>query len=153
MHGIFSLSDCWVLTGPGRALAFILADLGYDVWLGNTRGNMYSKYHIKYKHGSKKFWNFSWHEIGIFDLPAMIDYILYKTGEKSLYYIGHSQGTTTFFVMSSTRPEYNRKIRLFIALAPVAYMRNAEGPIPKMLAPVLDEMIVSRICPINNHIG
>ena len=40
-------------------LAFILADLGYDVWLGNTRGNIYSRAHVKYDSSrDKAYWKF-----------------------------------------------------------------------------------------------
>lgn len=70
---------------------------------------------------------FSWHEMGIYDLPAMIDYILKQTGQKQLFYIGFSQGTTQFFVLMSLRPEYNKKIKLMSALAPVAYTGHLGG--------------------------
>lgn len=70
--------------------------------------------------------NGSWNEIGIYDIPAKIDRILDVTQQEKIFYIGHSQGTTVFFVMLSEKPEYNAKIRMMSALAPVAYM----GKIP-----------------------
>lgn len=70
---------------------------------------------------------FSWHEMGMYDLPAMIDYILYQTGQQQLFYIGFSQGTTQFWVLMSLRPEYNKKIKLMSALAPVAYTGHIDG--------------------------
>lgn len=76
----------------------------------------------------------SWHEIGIYDLPAKIDYILEETGQSRIFYIGHSQGTTSFFVMASELPEYNEKIRLMVALAPVAYMSNLGNPFLKVIS-------------------
>jgi Predicted hydrolases or acyltransferases (alpha/beta hydrolase superfamily) len=62
--------------------------------------------------------------MGYYDMPATIDYILNITKEAKVYYIGHSMGTTMLFVMASLRPEYNDKIRLGMALAPIAYLRN-----------------------------
>lgn len=59
----------------------------------------------------------------------MIDYVLATTNQTQLHYIGHSQGTTSFFVMCSERPEYNEKIKLMHALAPVGYMNNAVSPV------------------------
>ncbi|XP_017770538.1 PREDICTED: uncharacterized protein LOC108558213, partial [Nicrophorus vespilloides] len=136
MHGLSSSSADWVNTGPERALGFILADIGYDVWLGNSRGNKWGRNHttLNPDHDKATFWNFSWHEIGKFDLPALIDHILELTQEDKLFYIGHSQGTTAFFVMASERPEYNDKIRLMSALAPVAYMDHADNPINSILS-------------------
>lgn len=56
---------------------------------------------------SKQFWNFSFHEIGYFDVAAMIDYILNETKKSKLFYIGHSQGTTALMALLATRPTYN----------------------------------------------
>lgn len=36
----------------------------------------------------------SFHEMAIYDLPAMINFVLQKTGQKQLYYVGYSQGAT-----------------------------------------------------------
>ena len=43
---------------------------------------------------SKAFWNFDWEDMGTKDTPAVIDYILGKTGRDKIAYIGHSEGTT-----------------------------------------------------------
>ena len=74
-HGILASSADWVISGPEKALAFILADLGYDVWLGNARGNTYSRHHINMSTNDKKYWDFSFHEMAIYDIPAEIDFI------------------------------------------------------------------------------
>lgn len=36
--------------------------------------------------------------MGKYDIPAAVDYVLNTTGAKDLYYIGHSMGTTMFWV-------------------------------------------------------
>ncbi|KAI8427546.1 hypothetical protein MSG28_002059 [Choristoneura fumiferana] len=55
---------------------------------------------------------------------AMIDYVIKNTKVSKLQYVGFSQGTTAFWVMASTRPEYNDKISAMQALAPIAYVGN-----------------------------
>ncbi|CAG9793851.1 unnamed protein product [Diatraea saccharalis] len=137
MHGLLSSSADWIVKGPGCSFGYILAEEGFDVWMGNARGNYYSRKHTSLNPDallSTAFWRFSWDEIGNIDLPAMIDYVLEKSGRDRLHYVGHSQGTTVFFVMNSLRPEYNQKIISMHAFAPVAYMANNRNPLFLLLA-------------------
>ncbi|CAH2066163.1 unnamed protein product, partial [Iphiclides podalirius] len=139
-HGLLSSSAEWVLMTPGKGLAYILADAGYDVWMGNARGNTYSRNHVYVKPTQSAFWQFSWHEIGYYDLPAMIDYSMKETGVKKVQYIGFSQGTTAFWVMASMRPEYNEKVTAMHALAPIAFIRNIRSPLIKAVAPFTNSL-------------
>ena len=110
-----------------------MADNCFDVWLGNNRGNSLSRRHQNLKPTNATFWKFTWHEMGKYDLPALIDFILEKTQQKSLHYIGHSQGTTQFFVFGALHPEYHKKIATMHALSPVAYMKNLASPFIKAM--------------------
>lgn len=105
-------------------------------WLGNNRGNKHSRLHIKYNPDKdKEFWNFSFHEMGIYDLPAMIDLIKIKSGVKKLTYIGHSQGTTQLFVGFSEMPEYfNNNLNGFIGLGPITKLNNIKSTFLKAVA-------------------
>lgn len=81
--------------------------------------------------------------MGMYDVPAIIDYILDKTGQTSLLYVGYSQGTTAFFVMASERPEYNAKVRVMVCLAPIAFLSNQRSPLLKCVVPLHIVMKVS----------
>lgn len=85
----------------------------------------------------KKFWSFSFHEMGVLDLPAVIDYILTQTKASKLQYIGHSQGTAEFFALAAQKPEYNNKIEMMHALAPIAFMSHVVSPPIRALAPFI----------------
>ncbi|XP_035711822.1 gastric triacylglycerol lipase-like [Folsomia candida] len=108
-HGLFASSFEWMMNKPDKLLALKLADSGWDVWLGNARGNAYSREHLTLSPSQKEFWEFSFHEMGDKDIPAVIDYILNTTGHKKLKYVGFSMGTTMFWTMMSLHPEYNEK--------------------------------------------
>ena len=60
---------------PEIAPAFQLVKNGSDVWLGNSRGNPYGLSHNTLKISDKEFWNFSFQEIGEYDIAAAINFI------------------------------------------------------------------------------
>jgi len=59
----------------------------------------------------------------------MIDYVLQKTQEEQLLYVGYSQGSVMGFAAFSTQPKLVAKVKLFVALAPVARVSHIEGAI------------------------
>ncbi|CAF4907982.1 unnamed protein product [Pieris macdunnoughi] len=141
MHGIMDSSDSWIIRG-NNSLGISLANLGYDVWLGNCRGNLYSRRHVYLDadNDASAYWNFSFHEHGLYDLPAIIDFVLSRTGTNKLNAIGFSQGNTIFYVMASLRPQYNDRVNLLISLAPIAFLRNL-GPPLSLLIDVSSDLI------------
>ncbi|CAN8100719.1 unnamed protein product [Discula destructiva] len=118
-HGLLMNSEVWVcLTEAERTLPFVLVENGFDVWLGNNRGNKYSKKSVHAAPTSLEFWNFSIDEFAFHDIPDSIEYVLDNTGQPSLSYIGFSQGTAQAFAALSIHPKLNRQVNVFIALAP-----------------------------------
>ncbi|CZT23991.1 related to triglyceride lipase-cholesterol esterase [Ramularia collo-cygni] len=118
-HGLMMNSEVWVcITEQERCLPFLLVDQGYDVWLGNNRGNKYSKKSLHYGPIDLPFWNFSMDDFAFHDIPDSINYILSTTEQPSLSYIGFSQGTAQAFATLSIHPTLNSKVDVFVALAP-----------------------------------
>ncbi|XP_049938161.1 lipase 3-like [Schistocerca serialis cubense] len=135
-HGFLADSDSWLLQ-EDQSLPYVLVDSNecYDVWLANGRGNRYSRNHTTLDPDKSEYWQFSWHEQGAYDIPAIIDYILSVAGKSALMYLGHSMGTTIYFVMACERPEYQQKVQLAFLLAPVCYMSNIPSPIIRFISP------------------
>jgi lysosomal acid lipase/cholesteryl ester hydrolase len=64
------------------------------VWLGNNRGTKYSDTHKYLSKEGEEYWDFYQEDMGLKDLPALIDFIKMKTNLSQISYIGHSEGTT-----------------------------------------------------------
>ena len=131
-HGLVDSSATWVMNMPNNSLGFMLADAGFDVWLGNIRGNTYSTNHTSLSPKDAKFWEFTFDEFAAVDMPTMVEYVLKHTGAKTLSYFGHSQGTLIAFIEFSRNKELAAKINLYGALAPVARITHVEGLIKAM---------------------
>ncbi|KAF4521287.1 hypothetical protein B566_EDAN002291 [Ephemera danica] len=71
-----------------------------------------------------------------------LDYVLALTGEQQVTYIGHSMGTTMFWIMCSEKPKYNTKIKQMHALSPMALIIKVESPIRFMAPYIFDESLV-----------
>ena len=129
-HGLLMNSEVWIcLTQPQRCIPFVLVEMGFDVWLGNNRGNKYSKKSIYHDPNSSKFWNYSIDDFAWHDIPESIDYILDVTKEPSLSYIGFSQGSAQAFAALSIHPPLNERVNVFIALAPAMSPAGLSAPI------------------------
>jgi pimeloyl-ACP methyl ester carboxylesterase len=60
LHGFVDSSDGWVSNSKDKTFVFLLADLGYDVWVPNMRGNFHSNLHESLDADSdKEFWEHS----------------------------------------------------------------------------------------------
>ncbi|EGD80446.1 hypothetical protein PTSG_11091 [Salpingoeca rosetta] len=117
-HGLMQCSEAWLCTRD--SFAYLLFEEGYDVWMGNSRGNKYSCKHMTFKPHDPAFWDFSIDEMAANDLPASIDHVLASTGASSLSYVGFSQGTALGFAAFSLNQQLAHKIDVFVALAPAA---------------------------------
>ncbi|XP_013079898.2 lipase member K-like isoform X1 [Biomphalaria glabrata] len=133
-HGLMGSCSNYLDNLVNQSLAYILADAGADVWLGNSRGTIYSTNHTHLNPKKKEFWQFSWDEMAKYDLPAMINFVLNTSGVDQIFYVGHSQGTTIAFAEFGENPDLASHIKHFIAMAPVAQVWNTKSPI-KVLAP------------------
>ena len=117
------MCSSWVFFQLGKnSLPFLLIEKGYDVWISNNRGTLFSMEHIS-KNSEElngDYWDFSMDENVIYDLPANIDYIKQTTGAKKINYIGHSQGTTIFYMLYMHNPSYvESSINKYISLGTV----------------------------------
>eukprot|EP01137_Pigoraptor_chileana_P000460 Opistho-2@36712 len=129
-HGLWQSSAVYLMNDAHECFPYVLADAGHDVWVGNNRGTSYSKF----KAGPSAHWDWSLADMGEHDCEAMVEYILRATGEKSLVYIGHSQGSGQMFAALCTSPTLNSKISLFVAMSPAVFVSDADRGILKGLS-------------------
>ena len=99
-HGLSDTAWCFFQLGS-KSLPFLLMKEGFDVWLGNSRGTVFSLKHRSKNPNDEKsgYFDFTMEENVKYDLPATIQYIKSKTGKQKMSYIAHSQGSTIFFML------------------------------------------------------
>ena len=81
----------WLTTFEGKPMQLLLADAGYDVWIGNNRGTEYSWDHetLSSEHDDE-YWMYTWADMGLYDDVANIQMIKDQTGQEKVFYIGWS---------------------------------------------------------------
>jgi gastric triacylglycerol lipase len=133
-HGLIDSSDTWLTNDEDKAPGFMLANKGYDVWLGNSRGNKHSRNHTTYNPDkNKEFWEFTFQHMADYDLPAIFSYVNKITRQK-IHYIGHSQGSIQMHIALSKRNNVIETLMdKYFAFGPVAYVGNARSNIVDLL--------------------
>lgn len=129
-HGLLTNSELFVLGQTKKeSLPYLLADLGYEVWLGNNRGNKYSRKHLKYSIADWRFWDFSLDEYALYDIPDTLEYIAGRYTNTKITFIGFSQGCSQLFASLSIKPALNDRLNLFVALSPAIVPRQLKHPL------------------------
>jgi lysosomal acid lipase/cholesteryl ester hydrolase len=80
-----------------------------------------------------------------YDLPASINYVLNKTSQKELFYVGHSQGTMIAFAEFSRNKELAKKVKMFFALGPVATVGYMTSPVFRFLSDDLPDNFLTEV--------
>jgi len=142
-HGFIDSGDTWVINDESDAPGLQLANNGYDVWIGNSRGNKYCMSHVTLNSNEAAFWQFSWQNMSQYDLPAAFEYINQQTGQM-INYVGHSQGTTIMLAaLSKQDPTILQYLNKFVALSPVAWVAHTtSGPMSLLADSPLSSFLV-----------
>ncbi|KAL5707110.1 sterol esterase [Ranunculus cassubicifolius] len=141
-HGLFQAGDTWFLNSKEESLGFILADKGFDVWVGNVRGTRWCHGHITLSVRDKDFWDWSWQELALHDLAAMISYV-YSTTSSKVFFVGHSQGTI-MALAAFTRPDIADMVEAAALLCPISYLGHISSRfVLRMVAMHLDQMLMA----------
>lgn len=107
---------------------------GYDVWIINFRGTVYSLGHIKHPVTSASFWNYSFQEMSEYDIPVTLHHIQNITNQKILY-IGYSMGGQVMFMYSSAFPEQAKSyVSAIVTMSPATYLDHMRSP-AKLIVP------------------
>lgn len=129
IHGLFDSSDGWICNGKKDSLPFILLNQSkvFDVWMMNVRGNKHSKLVEKNSHlHSETFWNFSFHEIGVFDIPQVIKYLMnYIHNDNQCILFAHSIGATAILSGLCELSEfYQKNTKCIVFFNPICVLNH-----------------------------
>ena len=111
-----------------------LVDLGYDLWMSNSRGTKYSKTNPLYPYAenpsfvtqyimqNKAKYDYTWFDQGVLDLPAFMDKV-YEVTQQKMTYVGYGEGTSQLLYGLTQKEEtyFADKLDKAILLAPCLY--------------------------------
>ena len=75
-HGLIDIGGTWFFNEPTKSPAVQMAKKGYDIWIENNRGTANSYKHLTLTDKDKAYWEFTVNEMGKYDVPTIVDFIL-----------------------------------------------------------------------------
>ena len=142
LHGLFMAGDAWFLDSMDQSLGYILADHGFDVWAGSVRGTFWSHGHTCLSEKDKDFWNWSWEELALYDLTAMLHYV-HVVSHSKVFVVGHSQGTI-MSLAAFTEPDIVKMVQGAALLCPITYLEHVSAPLVLRLVSMhLDQLVLA----------
>ena len=122
------------MNGPENSPAFYLVNQGYDVWINNFRGNIYSRRHITLDPETDEFWSFDMTDLR-FDHMANIQFIIDTTGYPQVHTFGFSFGGGTLAWALALEPEFfESRIAEGTMIAPLVSVAHSNSPLYAILA-------------------
>jgi len=120
MHGFLMTGMDWVVQPDTSSnLAYMLSDAGFDVWIGNNRGNVYSAANSKMDINGQAYWDaVDFDQMAIQDVPSIMDYVLAATQAPRLHWVGHSLGGGTLVHALAKNPSLVERLGSSVLLAP-----------------------------------
>jgi pimeloyl-ACP methyl ester carboxylesterase len=156
------IQHAWVDSGDSffisdNSIGFYLVHQGFDVWVGNNRGNKYSRRvisEIAQTLTNEKFFDFSFQEMGIYDQVACYKYILGLYGpthrftdkKRKITYLGLSQGTAQMFaglLEEQTSDFLTENTEKFIAIGPIVFMGHAQTGVLKIFGKLVGSRLIN----------
>ncbi|XP_062558766.1 lipase 1-like [Armigeres subalbatus] len=154
-HGLRQSSASWLLLEQNLPLQ--LLDQGLEVWLANSRASKEISTHVNENISVAEFWNFSFHEIGYYDLAATVDFILPTSGFERVQLIGFSEGAAAILILLSKRPHYNDRISSLCLVAPAVILPRSSFTVLAALyvtfKPILPWSLQWFVTGSNKHYG
>ena len=132
MHGNSMDASTWLASQANNSdgvkpFQLMLADAGYDVYCASNRGTVMSRQHTTLDVASQEYWDFSWLEMGLYDVRANIEFAVSQSSFEKAFYIGYSQGTVQmFYSLAMLESEFHAaNTYKVLAMAPCFETSNA----------------------------
>lgn len=126
LHHELLNGDMWFTevnrNGPSPLLPFLLADDGFDVWVGHERATYWSHDHTRLGSSELEYWDWTWDEFVDHDLPIMLNHINANTHSK-VHVVGVSQSASVA-VAASTQQAVASQMKSLVLLGPSIYHGN-----------------------------
>ena len=134
-----------------RTLPGVLADAGFEVWLGNARGNVFSWRHERLAISSAAYWAFSFDELARYDTPALAQHAAQIAGVQRVAWVGHSQGGGQALAAAAAPWDVWRDeapaahIGAVVGLAPATYLEGVSSRAAELLAHITTGLQLERV--------
>lgn len=129
IHAMGNNPHDWLNNGladPDKApMPLQVLDDGHPLFMMYARGTEYSRQHETYAATSAEFWDFTWEEIGNYDVAACLDYVYTLTGKKSNL-SGYSMGTTEILAAMTLQYDFFKERTNKVALMAPCTVTSAD---------------------------
>jgi len=158
-HGIIDNAFTWVAGGAQSSVAMMAYDRGYDVFLGNFRGNEPVK-HADPKIRKKDYWDFNVNHHAFSDMKAFVEHIhalkqeeldvppdVPKGSHYEVSIIAHSMGgmAAMMYMINARSKGQDHGLSKAILLAPAGIHRDSPW-LARAVPPVLDRLLRCMPC-------